>query len=280
MVEPDLYALLGVARSASAKDIKRAFYRRVDTEHPDKVQSKLSAEAYARYVKEWALVSNAYSTLSDAQKRSLYDRKQGHRHVATRAHAPAPPRPRPPAQRPPPGVDEQADLEVPFLVALRGGRAQLGALTINVPQGVVAGGVIKVPGLGGRGSPPGNLFVTLTVRPHTHYRLAEDGLTLLMDLPMTWHEVYRRGGGPLIVPTPWGDFFWRYQSGELVDGQEVKFEGYGVRRNPADRRNHLLATIRLIAPPPDDLALQHVLQRLQESADVRSGLRTSLEESP
>lgn len=63
----DYYELLGVARDASAQDIKKAFRRKARELHPD-VSSDPDAEEKFRAVNE------AYSVLSDEAKRSNYDR--------------------------------------------------------------------------------------------------------------------------------------------------------------------------------------------------------------
>ncbi|OFK24643.1 DnaJ C-terminal domain-containing protein [Olsenella sp. HMSC062G07] len=64
---PDYYEILGVARDADAKTIKRSFLRKARTLHPD-VSKEPDAEARFKEVNE------AYSVLSDERKRSNYDR--------------------------------------------------------------------------------------------------------------------------------------------------------------------------------------------------------------
>jgi molecular chaperone DnaJ len=68
MAKRDYYEVLGVERSVSAADLKKA-YRKLALEfHPDRNQG--NAEAEARF-KE---ISEAYSVLSDDEKRTVYDR--------------------------------------------------------------------------------------------------------------------------------------------------------------------------------------------------------------
>ncbi|MFN8490968.1 MAG: J domain-containing protein [Caldilineaceae bacterium] len=64
----DYYKVLGVARNADEKEIKKAFRKLAQQYHPDKNPGNAEAE---RKFKE---VNEAYTVLSDAEKRSQYDR--------------------------------------------------------------------------------------------------------------------------------------------------------------------------------------------------------------
>ena len=65
----DFYELLGVARDASGDQIKSAYRKAALKWHPDRnPENKQEAEHNFR------AASEAYSVLSDAQKRSIYDR--------------------------------------------------------------------------------------------------------------------------------------------------------------------------------------------------------------
>jgi DnaJ-class molecular chaperone len=65
----DLYEVLGLSRSASTEEIKRAYRKLAKQHHPDRNPSD-RAEAEARF-KE---VQHAYSILGNAEKRAQYDR--------------------------------------------------------------------------------------------------------------------------------------------------------------------------------------------------------------
>ncbi len=66
----DLYEILGVARTASDDDIKKAYRSLARKHHPDVVRDGEKADAETRF-KE---INGAYAILSDPQKRAYYDR--------------------------------------------------------------------------------------------------------------------------------------------------------------------------------------------------------------
>ncbi|PWY99121.1 hypothetical protein BCV70DRAFT_232624 [Testicularia cyperi] len=61
----DYYKVLGVDKSASERDIKRAYRKRAQKVHPDKHPDRHQ---------EFLDLSDAYQTLSDAETRKIYDR--------------------------------------------------------------------------------------------------------------------------------------------------------------------------------------------------------------
>jgi molecular chaperone DnaJ len=68
MAKQDFYATLGVARDASADDLKRAYRKLAMQYHPDRNPGDAQAEA------KFKEVSEAYDILKDDQKRGAYDR--------------------------------------------------------------------------------------------------------------------------------------------------------------------------------------------------------------
>jgi curved DNA-binding protein CbpA len=68
----DYYEILGVTRTATSEDIRRAYRRLARRYHPD---VNLEADARARFDE----VSGAYEVLQDATRRARYDRTTGSR---------------------------------------------------------------------------------------------------------------------------------------------------------------------------------------------------------
>jgi len=68
MAKQDYYATLGVAREASAEDLKKAYRKLAMQHHPDRNPNDKQAEAKFKEVNE------AYDVLKDEQKRAAYDR--------------------------------------------------------------------------------------------------------------------------------------------------------------------------------------------------------------
>src|ERR1700755_461484 len=68
MAKQDYYATLGVAKEASADDLKRAYRKLAMQFHPDRNLGDKQAEM------RFKEVSEAYEVLKDDQKRGAYDR--------------------------------------------------------------------------------------------------------------------------------------------------------------------------------------------------------------
>ena len=69
----DYYEVLGVAKSATAEEIKKAYRKTAMQFHPDRNPGDKQAE------EKFKEAAEAYEVLSDADKKAKYDRFQRHR---------------------------------------------------------------------------------------------------------------------------------------------------------------------------------------------------------
>jgi curved DNA-binding protein len=302
MAEKDLYAILGVAKTASEDDVRSAYRKLARKHHPDVNPGNKDAEA------RFKEIAAAYEVLSDPEKRKLYDefgpeglrggfdpeQARTYRTWQDRRGTTGSPfseevfdfgdlqdlfgggfRRR--AAR---GEDVIAVVELDLAQAIRGteitvrvpageGRADGGEpVTIRIPKGAEDGSRLVVKGRGAPGpnnTPPGDLIIETRVRPHPHFR--RDGLDLHLELPVTLDEAYN--GAEVTVPTPDGSVKLRIPPGSQ-QRQELRLRGKGVARG--DRRGDLYVTLDVRLPEKDDAGLAEAVKRAHYAKPVREGI--------
>ncbi len=79
------YQVLGVVRSASQADIKRAYHGMAKRYHPDRYRKEADAALLARIESAFAQVAQAYEALKDSSSRASYDTKLFQKEAASRA---------------------------------------------------------------------------------------------------------------------------------------------------------------------------------------------------
>lgn len=85
--EQDYYELLGVERGSSPSDVKKAYYRVSKSVHPDRFFRRPLGNYKEKLETLFDLMTKAYNTLSDADARATYDKRNPPK-------APAPPPPK------------------------------------------------------------------------------------------------------------------------------------------------------------------------------------------
>ena len=300
----DYYEVLGVARDASADDIKKAYRKLAHKFHPD-VSSDPDGEARFKEVAE------AYSTLKDAEKRAAYDQLGRHR----------------PGEdfEPPRGWQQQAgggsgggrfeDIDLSDLFAAFGGGGrrrqampgqdyevaapvtleqvhagaeididlalpEVGAdglphrtaktFRVRVPKGAAEGQRLRLPAKGGasaNGGPPGDLYVVLTLVPHRLYRVA--GRDLYLDLPlMPWEAVF---GATVEVPTLAGPVELAIQPGTAA-GRKLRLAKRGLS-DDAGRAGDLYAVVRIDVPAAPTERERELYGELKTASSFDGGRR-------
>ena len=143
-------------------------------------------------------------------------------------------------------------------------------IAVAVPAGVPDGERLRVPGegnAGGRGAPPGDLYVIVHV--DTDPRFRRDGDDLHIDVPLAIHEA--AFGARIDVPSPAGPCRLRVPPG-TQSGQQFRVRERGMPSPRTGRTGDLVATVRLVLPPLNDEQTRTLIRSLAEAYpdDVRA----------
>jgi len=260
----DLYSVLGVAKSASADDITKAYRKLAKKLHPDLNPGDTAAE------EKFKQVSHAYSILKDPEQRGKYDRgeidasgqerpqqryyreyaggPEGAQYHSTAGFedigafsdlfgdmfgAGAGARAgRGGARFSMRGQDAQYHLDIPFLDAVNGTKQRItlpdgSTLDVTIPAGVSDGQVLRLKGKGMPGmgeGPPGDALVEIGVRPHPVFK--REGNDIVVELPISFDEAVL--GGKVEVPTISGRVAMTVPAGSN-SGQTLRLKGRGVK---------------------------------------------------
>ncbi|HET7490028.1 MAG TPA: DnaJ C-terminal domain-containing protein [Acidimicrobiales bacterium] len=291
-LDKDYYRVLGVAETATEKEIQRAYRRLARELHPDANPGKPEAE------ERFKEVSAAYDVLGDAAKRTEYDRVRrlgpagrpeggfsfstdgddfaafdlgdllGGLFGQTRASA---------ARR---GADLQAELSLGFEEAVHGTTTEVVVtgesprpVKVRIPAGVDDGQLVRLPGLGapGRnGGPPGDLFVLVRVGPHPVF--GRSGRDLTLTLPVTYPEAAL--GAEVQVPVLDGPPVTLRIPAGTPAGRTLRVRGKGVKSGR--HRGDLLVRVEVAVPQRLSAAERRAVQALADVAegDPRAHLHT------
>jgi curved DNA-binding protein len=160
------------------------------------------------------------------------------------------------------GQDLEAGVELGLEEVLRGRETELQVATlefdaqgrgrrvprsvrVRIPKGVTDGERLRVPGKGGRGTggaPDGDLYLTISLRPHPLFRPA--GHDLYLELPVTpWEAAL---GATLEVPTLEGHARIKVPPGSR-SGQKLRLSGKGLPRRGGGAGD-LYCVLRIAVP--------------------------------
>ncbi len=129
----------------------------------------------------------------------------------------------------------------------RGRRAVERTVKIDVPAGVDDGTRLRLRGQGEggvRGGPPGDLYVSLSVRPHDIFE--RDGEDLHCTLPISFAQAAL--GDEVRVPTLEGDGLELRIPEGTQTGSAFHFRGRGVPRISTGARGDLIVTVQVETP--------------------------------
>jgi molecular chaperone DnaJ len=141
-------------------------------------------------------------------------------------------------------------------------------LPVTIPPGVDNGTRIRLAGEGEpgeRGGPPGNLYVSLEVEPHPHFRRRGDDL--LMELSINVAQAAL--GTRVTVPTMEGEEELEVAAGTQT-GMILRLRGRGVPHLRRNGRGDLLTLIRVEVPTELSKEQRDLFKSLATSLDPES----------
>ena len=299
----DPYKELGVSKSASADEIKKAFRKLAKELHPDKNPGdKTSEERFKR-------ITAAFDLVGDAEKRAKYDRgeidadgREQHRGFSG-------------GGRGGPGggfagfggsgnrggfedidlsdlfagfggggggggraggfgsgkgQDIRATLEVSLEEVISGTTRRIQfsdgrMVDVAIPKGASDGQVIRLRGQGAPGRvQSGDAMIELRIMPHSLYR--RDGADLHMDLPVSVPDAVL--GGKVQVPTPEGKVMMSIPKGSN-SGKILRLKGRGATQD--GKRGDLLAKLMVTLPEGDDEHLERFAEDWRKNRPYTPG---------
>lgn len=282
MEQKDPYEILGVSRTASQDEIKRAYRRLAKQLHPDRNPGDKNAEG------EFKKVQAAYEVLGDPERRAQYDRfgaggptpdfhtwttagpspfdevsfdfsslgdlssifEQFFRRPGARGRA------RRASRRPAPrGADIEHIIDLPFEEAVRGtsrtirleasgSGARAENIEFRVPAGVADGQRIRIKGKGQDGpGGRGDLMIRCRLQPHPFFR--REGNDILLDLPLSLTEAML--GAKVEIPTLDGPTRLTVPPG-TSNGVKLRLRGKGIRDQRRGAVGDMYAVTRVVIP--------------------------------
>ena len=307
----DPYTELGVSRSASPDEIRKAFRKLAKMLHPDRNPGDKAAED------RFKRVSAAFDILGDPEKKAKFDRGemdadgQAARGYHPGGYAGAGGFPgggfsgetrfeggdfddilsqvfgrgragggsggfrggeRAPPMR---GADVKARLEIDLEDSINGAVKRISfpdgrTLDVTITKGAVDSQVLRLKGQGqkGRGGPPGDALVELSIREHPIYRREESNLH--MDLPVSVPDAVL--GGKVDAPTPEGNVSLTVHPGSNT-GTVLRLKGRGAVSPLSGQRGDLFARLVVVLPEGTDPELTRIAERWRQERPYKPQLR-------
>lgn len=297
----DYYQLLGVPREATADEVKKAYRRMARRFHPDVSKEPDAAARMSEINEAHAVLSDperraAYDALASGHRPGERftpppDWDAGFEFSGSGADGAGDfsdffaelfgraARQRPAGRGTPGrGEDHHAKIVLDLEDAWRGatrqvtlqhprlgpdGRVRLEPRTLDlrIPAGVRPGQLIRLAGQGGAGTPPGDLFLEVHLRPHPHFAI--EGMNLVAELPVAPWEAALGAVLPVSLPDG-GTLKVRVPPGAQA-GQVLTVRGKGL---PGAAPGDLELRVRVVLPSAlDPRARRHYEAMARELTD-------------
>lgn len=292
----DPYKELGVARTASKAEIRKAFHKLAKELHPDRNPGDKAAE------ERFKRVTAAFDLLGDEEKRAKFDRGdidadgreqfRGGFGGRTGGNPGGPSgrfegadlddifdifggmggRARGPAR----GQDIRARMEISLEESITGGTRRIAfsdgrTLDVTIPAGAAEGQVLRLKSRGApgrQGGPSGDALIEIEIAPHPIYRL--DGANLHMEAPVSVPDAVL--GGKVTIQTPDGPVKLKIAKGSN-SGQVMRLKGRGAFDARSGKRGDLLAKLVVTLPRTTDADLEAFAESWRDKRPYSPGER-------
>jgi len=294
-MDQDLYAVLGLKRTATNDDIRRAYRKLAKELHPDQNKGDPKSE------EKFKRVSAAFAVLGSPEKRKRYDageidamgNERANPFYRDYAAGGAPGggfgrdydggfggshgggggdfsdifgdlfgRRGPSGAFTMRGMDYRYNLEISFLEAVNGVKKRVQfpdneTLDITVPAGVESGQSLRLRHKGGPGAGRGEPGDALIeLKVQPHPLFARDGDNIALELPISLHEAVL--GSRVEVPTIGGRVTVSIPKG-ASSGQVLRLRGKGVRNARSGVHGDQLITLKIVLPAVIDPELERFM---------------------
>ncbi len=287
----DYYKLLGVERSATADEIRKAYRKLARKYHPDVNKADDAATKFAE-------VQEAYDTLSDAEKRKMYD-QFGSAGPGGGGGFRADPRWSQGSrggggygqtvdfsdifgsafggggggspfgggqQQVAKGQDQSHEITVTFMTALKGGTEDIrvgdASVSLQIPAGIESGSKLRLKGKGApgmMGGPSGDMIVTVSVGGHPLYQ--RHGLDVDMDVDLNISEAAL--GTKVTLPLPLGGTVDVSIPPGVSSGSRLRVREKGCESKNGNKGD-FYAVIHIVAPKNIDDETRLLLEELNK----------------
>lgn len=303
----DPYRILGVSRTSTEAEIKKAYRSLAKEYHPDRNPNNPKvAEIFKN-------INAAYSLIGDPENRRKYDGGQMDAAGAQRAYAHqarggargfdgfargsssfqaddlfseffnsfrrggAGARREAPRTEPKRGEDTTYVVEVEFLDAIKGGNQRITldwdkTLEVKIPAGVRDGQQIRLKSQGAAGKSGGargDAYVKITVLPHPYF--SRKGNDIYLDVPISLHEALF--GAKIKVPTISGPVTMTVPA-HANSGMLFRLKERGVPYDGGAKHGDQFVKLVVTLPDKPDRELEQLVKRWgpERDKDIRKNL--------